>query len=533
MTDIETGLKNSTVLEGSKPYVFFVFLAISVSLIIFLFSDSLSMMVQWWERDEYSHGYMIPVISLLLVLQSLPSLSKRSRSSSWAGVVLVVLSVGLWVVAELSSLFIISQYSFLLAIYAVSIAVVGWRGFFVVFIPLIYLVFMIPLPSFLYSNLSQTLQLISSQLGVMVVRAFDISVYLEGNVIDLGVYKLQVVEACSGLRYLFPLMSFGFLMAAVYKGKLWHKVVIFLSTIPITVLMNSFRIGLIGVTVEYWGIEMAEGVLHDFEGWVIFIACLFFLFLEIALLGFISGMKGAVIDRFNLDLPDFKLVDFNGDFFLMRNQRPLVGCFVVLMAALFVSGAIKGREDIHPERESFVSVPLVNDNWRGKSVKLSEDVLGVLKLTDYMNANYISRQDGAIVNLYAAYYASQRRGASIHSPKSCLPGGGWVLQEFGQHEISNVPSMKGVNVNRSIIVKGESKQLVYYWFEQRGRKLTNEYLLKWYLMQDAIMINRTDGALVRLVSPIAFDETAEDVDKRFESFLLEFYPDVMKAVPGV
>ena len=112
---------------------------------------------------------------------------------------------------------------------------------------------MIPLPSFLYFNLSQELQLISSMIGVAVIRLFDISVYLEGNVIDLGVYQLQVVEACSGLRYLFPLMSFGFLISYIYRGPVWQKIVIFLSTIPITVVMNSFRIGVIGcVSRVFW-----------------------------------------------------------------------------------------------------------------------------------------------------------------------------------------------------------------------------------------------------------------------------------------
>ena len=87
---------------------------------------------------------------------------------------------------------------------------------------------MIPLPQFVLANLSTKLQLLSSQLGVWFMRLFDISVFLEGNVIDLGGYKLQVAEACSGLRYLFPLMTLGFLMAYFYKGALWKRIVLFL-----------------------------------------------------------------------------------------------------------------------------------------------------------------------------------------------------------------------------------------------------------------------------------------------------------------
>ncbi len=111
-------------------------------------------------------------------------------------------------------------------------------------------------------------------------RLLGISVYLEGNVIDLGSYKLEVAEACSGLRYLFPLMSVGAIMAYLINGKAWARVVVFASTIPIAILMNSFRIGVIGVLVDRYGTEQATGILHFFEGWVVFMICLALLTLE-------------------------------------------------------------------------------------------------------------------------------------------------------------------------------------------------------------------------------------------------------------
>ena len=128
----------------------------------------------------------------------------------------------------------------------------GYSLFKVAFVPIFFLIFAIPLPYFLDAALSFRLQLISSQLGVFFIRLLQIPVYLEGNVIDLGSYKLQVVEACSGLRYLYPLMSLGFLTAYLFQAPLWQRALIFLSTIPITILMNSFRIALVGVLGDYW-----------------------------------------------------------------------------------------------------------------------------------------------------------------------------------------------------------------------------------------------------------------------------------------
>ena len=113
-------------------------------------------------------------------------------------------------------------------------------------LPIAFLLFAIPLPYFVDSQISWRLQLLSSTLGVAVLRALGYAVYLEGNVIDLGVYKLQVVEACSGLRYLYPLLSIGFLMAYMYPAALRWRVLVFLSTIPITVLTKRLRVGMGG-----------------------------------------------------------------------------------------------------------------------------------------------------------------------------------------------------------------------------------------------------------------------------------------------
>ena len=107
------------------------------------------------------------------------------------------------------------------------------------------------------------------------------------------------------------------------------------------------------------------------------------------------------------------------------------------------------------------------------------------------------------VNLYIAYYNSQRKGEAVHSPRACLPGGGWQLSDFdqrtpGRHQIDGRP----LRVNRTLIALGGQRQLVYYWFQQRGRVITNEFVVKWYLFWDAITRHRTDGALVRLITAV-------------------------------
>ena len=157
------------------------------------------------------------------------------------------------VTGELSALWLLSQTAFIVALLGIVLGLGGYPLLKVTFVPIIFLVFAIPLPYFIDAVLSWRLQLISSQLGTSFIRMLDIPVYLEGNVIDLGVYKLQVVEACSGLRYLYPLLGLGFLAAYLFQAPFWQRALVFLSTIPITILMNSLRIGIVGILVNRLG----------------------------------------------------------------------------------------------------------------------------------------------------------------------------------------------------------------------------------------------------------------------------------------
>jgi EpsI family protein len=131
-----------------------------------------------------------------------------------------------------------------------------------------------------------------------------------------------------------------------------------------------------------------------------------------------------------------------------------------------------------------------------------------------------------------AYYASQRKGSSIHSPRSCIPGGGWRITEFTRRSFPEISIGKdNLTVNRLVIQMGTTKQLVYYWFLQRGRIITNEYLVKWYLFWDALTRNRTDGALVRLTTTVSSESDIDEADRELTDFAKTISLDLSKYVP--
>lgn len=487
------------------------------------------MFLMWMEREEYSHALLIPVISAYLVWQQRASLARLQFQGSWLGLGAVLFGAGLQIVGVLAALDVVQQYGLLFTIYGLVLSLLGLRSSASLWAPLLLLALMIPLPEFLLQNFSAQLQLISSQIGVWFIRLFGISVFLEGNVIDLGALKLQVVEACDGLRYLFPLMTMGFIMAYMFKVEMWKRVLLFLSSVPVTILMNSFRVGTIGVMVEYWGQSMAEGFLHDFQGWAVFMVSAGVLLLEMMLLARIGKHRRPWREVFGLDASE--PIDRSAPRIHRKAPAPFVASTLVLTA--FAGGVVLMPERVEaiPQRESFFTFPKQLDHWTGRRDVMEQIYLDFLKLDDYILVDYASGEHEQ-VNFYVAWYNSQRAGQSVHSPRSCLPGGGWRMTQFSQVELPEIQiSGQALRANRVQIELGNRKQLVYYWFQQRGRVITNEYLVKWYLFVDSLTRQRTDGALVRLATPLGVGEPVEDADRRLAELAGKVAPRLDRYIP--
>jgi len=189
-------------------------LAVCAILIAVPFFDTIvDMEYRWNTQEEYGYGYIIPFITIFLIWQRKDMLMKGKFEPTLWALPILLFSGLIYFVGAVATTHTLSQYALVITILGLAYGLLGWNKFKIIAIPLVLLFFMVPLPPFLYNNLSGKLQLISSEIGVAVIRWFGISVYLEGNVIDLGTYKLQVVEACSGLRYLFPLISLSFIAA--------------------------------------------------------------------------------------------------------------------------------------------------------------------------------------------------------------------------------------------------------------------------------------------------------------------------------
>ena len=485
------------------------------AIFVFVSFHSIVLIYRSWQKEEYSYGYLIPFIALLISLNILSDTKPRYKGS-WLGVVILVVCIAIEQAFGLAGIKGLMPQIMMVSIVGLVAATAGLRVVAVLAFPLAYLFFAAPLPDITYSTLSLYMQLLSTSLGTGVLDAMGYSVFRDGNIIDLGILKLQVVEACSGLRYLFPLLSFSFLVSYLYDAPLWKRVLVFLSAAPIAIVMNSLRIVIIGMTVNIWGAGAAEGFIHDFEGFTVFFACVALLLLEVRLLHSI-GHSGSL--RFNrLRLPRLQGIP------PLTLAGPAMGALVLLIVGGVVAGvtaSIPTYAKSIPLKQPFASFPTRLGPWSGRSYRLDPEIMNSLLADDYLTMDY-SAGGEAGVNLYSAYYNRQDSTAAVHSPQLCIPGGGWKIADFSVRTLNLGGA--ALNVNRAVIEKGGVRQLVYYWFWEHGVQLTDDYDVKAHILTNALRTGQTNGALIRLVTPILPQETDAKADDRLVGFMNFAYP---------
>ena len=506
-------------------------LALALTAAAIFFSPGLDALLLAWTKPEYSHGPLIPILSGLLFLRQLKTVPEHTGpiADRWVGVTVVALAIMLGSLGRLANINDVVAYALILWIGGMLLISFGWSTGKHFWPPVLHLVYMLPLPDTLYYKMNTWLQFISSELGVWFLKLLAVPVFLDGNVIDLGVTKLLVAEACSGLRYLFPILSFSYIFAVLYKGPMWHKAVLLIAAAPITIVMNSVRIAIAGYIVNTFGLDWLEGFTHFFEGWVIFVISIIILFGLAWLMLRLQRDKMGLIEA--LDLETDGLWTQARRLRLVMPSAALITSVVTLAAGIAMFTALPERNVLRVERQSFASFPQKVGDWAqlGPRQFLSAAVEETLAADDYHNVT-LARGE-TTVGLFMAWYADQSQGG-VHSPEICLPGAGWEIAwleriNVGQRLNSETP----FNINRAIIQKGETRMMVFYWFEQKGRKVAWDLAAKYFLLVDAVRTGRTDGALVRLTTLISPDESDASADARLMDLLTQMQPALSNYIP--
>jgi EpsI family protein len=201
---------------------------------------------------------------------------------------------------------------------------------------------------------------------------------------------------------------------------------------------------------------------------------------------------------------------------------------IILIAAAGLTTVFSHSERIKPNRH-FSQFPLEIGPWRGVTSQMDEKIYNILGVEDYIMANF-RKGPGSAVNLYVGFYQSQSKGDLIHSPKNCMPGAGWNIVQSSTIPINLPKSGKTIKIARLLLDKDGQKQVVYYWFQSRGRIISSEYMQKIWLVLDSITKKRTDGSFVRLIAPIIKNQAATEF--LLTQFADEVYPVLNQFIPN-
>lgn len=484
----------------------------------------------WLEDEEYGHGMMVIGLLGYLLYRNRGMLLNASISVSWFGVIISAAALMVFVVGEIAGIAQIRIYSIWLFLIGVIFSIGGRELFKKLLVPTLIIFLLIPLPGSFGPFLTAELQLISSKIGVWVIRLFGGVVFLEGNVIDMGGVKLLVAEACAGLRYLFPLMSIGAIAGYLMRAPVWMRWAIFLATIPVTIFMNSFRIGVTGLLTEAYGTSHTEGFLHFFEGWVVFVASLIILIGFAWLLTKLLPNSPTLTKVFSFD----HIFDSKESVAPEKNQnwqtKPTVSLTLAcLIIAVIVSSPFIEREDAIVDSKSLSQFPPMLGQWRASESRLPPSVEAVAGASDYFYGDFLSTYNNKI-NLYIAYYQDQKKGPAPHSPKVCIPGDGWVITSDTPVLITS-SNGKSHEVSRLIISKDEHTIVTYYWLKQGKNIYRQQFVARFNLIWFAIKENRADAALIRMVSEVDNNEKIEDTDKRMQEMATELLDVISDYVP--
>jgi exosortase D (VPLPA-CTERM-specific) len=490
----------------TKPVRIFVTVVLLLAGFAFLYWRVIAKLVSDWSHDEnYSHGFLIVPIALYFVWERRARLAAATKRPSVLGLLVVVASIAVLAAGVLGAELFLTRISMLGVMAGAILFLFGWQHLALLAFPLAFLLLMIPIPAIIFNQIAFPLQLLASRFGETALMLLRIPVLREGNVINLATTPLEVAEACSGIRSLISLLTLAIVFGSLAETRIWARVALALSAIPVAIVANGVRVAGTGVAAHHLGLEAAMGFFHTFSGWLVFLVAFVLLFLVHRVLVLIRPDRAGIRDqgsgirrgRIEASQPTAVTQKVPG------LVRPIIVSMCLAAGAVLIIRA--STTEPRPSREPFSTFPVQIGVWRGENApRFEQQVLAVLGVDEYVNRSYVA-PGGAPVGLFIGYYQSQRQGDTMHSPLNCMPGAGWEPTKR-ERVILEVPESGGtrrIEVNRIVIEKNLDKQVVLYWYQSHGRVVASEYWGKIYTVVDAMRLNRTDAAMIRLISPVA------------------------------
>lgn len=489
----------------------------------------LGLLRQWWADPNYSHGFAIPFLSGFWIWE------RRSRLPAWAalstgrwlGLPVLLAGIGMYTLGNIGAELFLMRSSLVVVLAGLVLFLLGRQTLRLIAFPLAYLLFMVPLPATVFYAVAFPLQRLAAQSAAWALDLLGVPVLLDGNVIHLSSVSLGMTEACSGIRSLMSLLALAVAWGYICLSSRWAHVVLVALAVPVAVAANTARVVATGLVGQMFGVEYASGVFHGFSGWVIFLVACAALLAAYLLLLLATGAR-ARTGSHGMTTPPRSSTPAHPSSIRATWALRLVTAVGILVGALGYA-QFRSTGEAVPMARSLSTFPDNLGDWHGREVTLLDnELLHLLQVRDYMFRRYEDPQRRSVW-LYVGYWDTQRKGAQPHSPRNCLPGNGWEPLEATRVRIPGANG-SGLMVNRFVVQKDHAQQVVLYWYLAQGRPLAGELEARVETVRNSILRHRTDGALVRVSSPVY--RSLEDTTAALTDYVQRLYPVLGEYLPA-
>ncbi len=289
--EADSGLPQANPPGASSRLDWLPYIIVAILLVVLYYRVAVKLVYDWYTIPDYSHGFLVPLFAAFLVWDKRKVLKAIPIRQTWSGIVLVVFSIMVLILGVYGVELFTARISFILMITGLIATFFGWAMVRELRFPLLVLVLAIPFPAILFNRITFPLQLLASRIASDILPWLGVPTLHEGNVIELPIMKLEVAEACSGIRSLMSLFTLAVFYGYFLERTTTRRVILALASIPIAVTANVARIVGTGLCVQYWDPEKALGFFHEFSGWVMFVVSLACLFLVHRAMRLISPVK--------------------------------------------------------------------------------------------------------------------------------------------------------------------------------------------------------------------------------------------------
>lgn len=495
-------------------------LAVTAAIVFTYFAVIGKLATDWWTDDNYSHGLIVPVLIAFIIWFEFDRFRRAAGEPAMVlGFSLITAAALMLLAGTMASVLYVQRLSLVVMAAGVLSFFFGRTLLKALLIPFVLLVLAIPLPQILFNKVALPLQLLASKIADRGIGFLGIPSDRYGNVIDIQpigggeIVSLEIVEACSGIRSLMTLITLGLILGyftrerrhryvnslrtLIFDRDVVRTIILMAAAIPIALITNAGRVIFTGVLAHRYGADGIEGTWHDLSGSAVFICAL------ALLLALNLALKRILGHEESLGLNGRGIADVPHD-----HPRVTTLHFGYVLAAILMCGLLVNwfqyRGEIVAERKPLREIPSVLGGWeqRNPDIRFDPETEKVLRADDYVMRDYYG--PGKRLNLYVGFYASQRSGATYHSPLSCLPGAGWEMVDRELMEITS-PQGRRILVNRYTVRQGEHWEILIYWYQGRGRTTHNEYVDKLFTSFDSVTKRRSDGGIVRIMTPVGRD----------------------------